>query len=174
MTTLFKPLHGLRVRDLFTNKKHLYLLHLWTNRRTHLQRRRESWRRWGCRDGRGMGFSPYFKIHCSCPSNNSARKLHFITITILSTFENWHCCLDIHIFHCLLCWCCDYRPACDLGQTCLNLFQVNSSAGLDLIYAVFILPFFLFPNIWSMILLIKFCVYYKSTFSSIKLFYTLG
>ena len=71
------PLHGLRVRDLFTNKKHMCLLHLWTNRRTHLQRRRESWRRWGCKDGRGMGFSPYFKIHCSCPSNTLCEKTAF-------------------------------------------------------------------------------------------------
>ena len=120
-------------------QKHMYLHHLWTNRRTHLQRRRGSWRRWGCRDGRGMGFSPYFKVHCSCPSNKLCEKLHFTVYNNLKIDIVW---IFISLFKekCLLCWCCDYWPACDLGQTCLNLFQVNSSGGLDLIFAVFILP----------------------------------
>ena len=46
--------------------------------------------------------------------------------TILSTFQNIYVCLG-KLFVVLVC--CDDWLACGLGQTCLNLFQVNSWAA---------------------------------------------
>ena len=78
------------------------------------------------------------------PLTHSARKLHFTdyydTLNIWKLTLFGYSYISLFKENCMLCWCYDYRSACDLGQTCLNLFQVNSSAGLDLIFAVFILP----------------------------------